>query len=366
MSQGSDDDTTTADETTAGGTETDGTTSGTSESTGSTGEPLEPVNVAFVTSTSHNGALGGLAGADEICGDLAADAGLEGEFVAFLGITGAENGRQRLEGSRGWVRTDGRPVLDLPTDPILYPLRIDEAGNDVGADVEVWTGDRSNGIVPLETCLEWTSSFAGDDGIAGYADAVATDFHDATRDPCSFARRLYCFQLDHDTPVELEPTDGRVAFVADTFWDGFGGIGAADSICQTQADMAGLPGLYLAALSGTAESAMSRFDLNGDPWVRPDQLAIAPTAADFFDNPLWDIPPHMYADGEVPNNPQTAWTGPAWDTTGVSSQTCNNWQGSTGSGLAGRTSRSDKTAAIASVELDDCDDSGERLYCLQE
>lgn len=343
------------------------TTDGPGEESSSSGEPEPPpMNIAFVTSTSHDGSFGGIAAADTICSDAAMAAGLEGEFIAFLGISSAENARLRLEGARGWVRTDGLPVLDLPTDDLLYPLRINELGEDVGGDVEVWTGYRRVAVTPLATCEDWTSSSVGAEGTIGYADAVATTFRDSGRDPCSFARRLYCFEIDHDMPVELPEVTGRTAFLADTSWDGFGGIDVADNICQTQADMAGLSGLYLAALSGTTASARSRFDLTGDPWVRPDRLALAPTAAAFFDQALWDIPLHMEADGTVPSTSQTTWTGPDWNSTGSSGQTCANWEGSVGNGLAGRSAYSDKNVAIASVDIDDCDDSGANLYCLQQ
>ncbi|MEM6294136.1 MAG: hypothetical protein AAGA54_22850 [Myxococcota bacterium] len=339
-------------------------TSSADEST-STGEPADPMNIVFVTAAAFDGDLGGVAGGDQICSDAATAAGLDGTFIAFLGLQGGAEPRERLQGSRGWVRTDGRPVMDLPTDPLLYPIRVDEMGNDVGGDVEVWTGDRSSAIFPPDTCADWTSSSAGDEGVAGFADAVASDFHDATRDPCSFSRRLYCFQTDHDLPIELPTETGRTAFIADASWDGFGGITAADNICQGRADMAGLAGQYLAVLSGTGSTAASRFDLDGENWVRPDGLPVAASPAAFFNAPLWDIPPHMEADGDIPSGGRTLWTGPAWDSTGSNAQTCNNWQGFS-SGLAGRSSRSDKVASIGSVDIDDCDDSGFGLYCLQE
>ena len=40
--------------------------------------------LVFITSTLHDGNLGGVAGADQICNELASDAGLPGTYMAWL------------------------------------------------------------------------------------------------------------------------------------------------------------------------------------------------------------------------------------------------------------------------------------------
>src|SRR5579862_10016198 len=72
-------------------------------------------NVVFATAGVHTGALGGIAGADTICAQEAASAGLAGHYVAWLSTTTvAASSRLVLPGTstpaRGWVRRDGRPV----------------------------------------------------------------------------------------------------------------------------------------------------------------------------------------------------------------------------------------------------------------
>src|SRR5690606_988458 len=63
-----------------------------------------PTNIVFVTSTQHVAQdLGGLEGADRICADRAAAAGLPGTYVAWLS-TRTVDARDRLAGARGWVR----------------------------------------------------------------------------------------------------------------------------------------------------------------------------------------------------------------------------------------------------------------------
>src|SRR5690348_11017356 len=67
-------------------------------------------NRAFVTRSVLPGNFGGIDVADGLCNTEASDAGLGGTFVAWLS-TSAVDARDRLDGSRGWVRTDGLPVI---------------------------------------------------------------------------------------------------------------------------------------------------------------------------------------------------------------------------------------------------------------
>src|SRR5258707_3208142 len=90
-------------------------------------------NYAFVTSTVHDPSTYGadLAGADAACAAAAADAGLLGEYVAYLANNSA-SAPTRLGNARGWIRLDGAPfvdrVVDLTAGAIFYPLQIDEHG----------------------------------------------------------------------------------------------------------------------------------------------------------------------------------------------------------------------------------------------
>src|SRR5258708_7627480 len=93
-------------------------------------------NVAFVTSTTPvPGALRSLAKAAPTCAARAPGGGLAGTFVAWLS-TSAEVAFMRVAGARGWVRTDGRIVADTVDDLIygnmVYPIRLDEHGRDIG------------------------------------------------------------------------------------------------------------------------------------------------------------------------------------------------------------------------------------------
>src|SRR5690606_31062308 len=90
-------------------------------------------NYAFVTSQAYKGDLGGLEGADSICNELAADAGLPGTYVAWLSIS-TTDARSRLGDASGWIRPDRRPIaksreaLFMNPHPFLFPLALDEKG----------------------------------------------------------------------------------------------------------------------------------------------------------------------------------------------------------------------------------------------
>src|SRR5438046_556790 len=72
---------------------------------------FELPNVAFVTSTTQTGNLGGLAGADAICQSRAANAALSGTYRAYLS-TSVTDALSRIDRAGGWVRVDGLPVAN--------------------------------------------------------------------------------------------------------------------------------------------------------------------------------------------------------------------------------------------------------------
>ena len=77
--------------------------------------PCPAPNKMFVTSMGFTADLGGLAGADARCTAAARAANLTGTFVALLS-TRTVSAFDRLAGSSGWIRVDGRPVGNAPAD----------------------------------------------------------------------------------------------------------------------------------------------------------------------------------------------------------------------------------------------------------
>jgi hypothetical protein len=311
----------------------DGVTSGDTSSDGdgphldgAPGEPDAPIigsdeNLAFVTSTVQVPGVGGLDGVDGVCRARAEAAGLAGTFVGYVSASGT-SARSRLAGSRGWVRTDFHPfadtVEDIAAGRVFYPLRLDESGNDVGFDSLAATGSNGDGTASGSNC----SNFAiGGGGSVTYGSPHAGDvfFTANGTSPCSDPVRFYCFEVGH-VAIVAPPVVGtnRLAFRA-TWTTPGSGRAAADAACQTAG---GAGGLFKALLGLTTETAASRFDGTGAPWVRPDGVALAPTAAAFLAGTL-DAPIVLDAAGNSAS--VLVATGGPPNVLPTTSTNCGNW-----------------------------------------
>lgn len=324
-------------------------------------------NLVFVTSSMQDGALGGLAGADAICQQRAADAGLPGSYVAFLS-TSAVNAISRLAGSRGWVRPDGQPVIDTASDltnqRAWYPIALDETGHDVRAIVPgAWTGTLFDGTVDdLHDCAEWTDGSNAIEGALGMASATGAVLVDAGADSCDVPHRLYCFGTGGDHPVlPPAPTSGRLAFLSTASFFPGGGLAAADALCNAEAAGAGKSGSFRAALPVTTATTTSRFDLTGAPWVRADGVALTETAADMFAAPFWRVPLAMDIDAQP--TPAAAWAG-APDAVSTSAYDCDDWMDQMQEGETGDTPET--SSARWSGQSVQCAVGGLSVMCLQQ
>jgi hypothetical protein len=145
---------------------------------------------------------------------------------------------------------------------------------------------------------------------------------------CDTARRLYCFQTNH-TGVDLAPTptSGKIAFVSTKgFTPGPAvGIAGADSLCASDALVAGLPGTFKALLATSTASAASRVTI-APLYVRPDGIPIASgttiAAGSVLDSGIW-----QRADGSyVPATGDLTYTGAATPSSvGTATTTCSDW-----------------------------------------
>jgi hypothetical protein len=336
-----------------------------------------PPNILFVTSTTHDGNLGGLVGADNICMTRAQAGGLSGTYRAWLS-TSTVNARDRLGSARGWVRPDGKPVLnrveDIAENKLFYPPRLDESGVDLGT-VGVWTDTSAAGVLTTEpnttTCGDFTSATVDPTKfvVVGSSSRGGSLFTTWAGYGCTMEQHLYCFGIDRTAIVSVDPVaTGRLAFTTSVFWRPDGGIASADALCQSEATAAGLPGTYKALLATNGNSAASRFSTSGAPWIRPDGIPLAPTASGLFAAAFLDAPPNMTANGAQRFDNQTTWSGARTMTTvGTSDTTCINWQSSTSTtfgSFLGAAGDSDASLFFGGVG-GDCTVSA-RLVCLQE
>jgi hypothetical protein len=292
-------------------------------------EPPQLPNIAFVTSSTFNGDLGGIAGADQICQNLAATAGLPtNTYLAWLS-TPSINAIERFGNARGWLRVDGKPfadtLADISAERMFHPLRVDELGNfDNTSGGYVWTGN-INWAGQGESCDSWTSSDRQDMGEKGMSDGMGYVFKDFGAAACSSFARLYCFGVDNYARVTVVRTAGRIAFITRDSWLSSGGVAGADQLCQDEAMQAGLKGTFKALLATDGASAASRFNVDGSPWVRPDGVVIARTGAELFASDYLESAIYQSADGLGYYANYGVWTGAIDPTTaGTSDTTCKN------------------------------------------
>jgi hypothetical protein len=281
-------------------------------------------NYAFVTSMPM---LTDIASADAACNTNAAAAGLAGTYVAWLS-TAATPAPDRLGSARGWIRPDGKPVVDTVADlqagRMYYPIDVDEHGNaQVSALVTTGTQWSSGAYVAASNdCIDFTSTSGSDFAAEGRAAGTTALFSNAfATTPCGRSGFVYCFGIDRAAMVSVAPTSGRLAFATHGLWP-VSGIAAADAFCTSEAAAAGHAGSFLAFLATTTVPGESRMNLAGANWVRADGLPLAASPNQVF-NPGPDVPITLDASGAIATSPFFVnWVG-------NTSNDCNAWQDTT-------------------------------------
>jgi hypothetical protein len=168
---------------------------------------LKP-NILFVTSTAQTGSLGGLAGADAICKNLATAANLPGSYVAYLSSISANtpiNAPSRVGAASGWVRVDGKPVMNKITEFTGGALFNAPSLMENGIDVTqtqfpfVWTGTSQTGTY-VNACSAAVAfiPWGGTAGSANIGLATSTTATAVNTDilNCAATQRLYCLGID--------------------------------------------------------------------------------------------------------------------------------------------------------------------------
>jgi hypothetical protein len=178
------------------------------------GEVDEDFRYVFVSSSTHNGNLGGVAGADAICQGLADGSDLPtGSYKAWISEWESPSypvNRLTLT-SLPYVRPDGVQVTadwwGLWRDDHDAAIDVTETGGSATVDstfgATVWATTNSDGInwngeinVNLWSCLNWTSASPTDEGASGLFDQTDSTLwsNGLTDVPCDRLRHLYCLQ----------------------------------------------------------------------------------------------------------------------------------------------------------------------------
>ncbi len=165
-------------------------------------------NFMFMTSSTHNGNLGGLAGADSICNQRAAAANLRGNYVAYLSSLDGNTpirAPSRVGAASGWVRVDQRPVMNsisqMHLGTMFFPPGLTETNVDVGGTQfpSAWTGtdsagDYANTCSPAVAFFPWAgTSF---EAYTGNGTTTSNKAVHASSSGCVTPQRLYCLGVD--------------------------------------------------------------------------------------------------------------------------------------------------------------------------
>ncbi len=321
-------------------------------------------NYVFVTAMAFDGDLGGIAGADAICNDDAQIAALPGHYVAWLS-TNETDAIDRLAGARGWVRPDGLPFADRPSDmaasKVFYPPVVTEM-NTFPPVREVWTATAADGRFNPDggDCDGWTSAdsdLTGGNGTSVGGSVAFTDNRGASAS-CDTPRSILCFGLDRRAEVRSVSV-GRIGFTTRETIVGSAGLVDMDDLCSTEASQAGLEGTYLALVSRTGSPGPERFDTTRETWVRPDGVRLYGTADELVGGAIL-APIALTADGETYLD-SDVWTGAedSWPQVGAN---CDDWTLATETGSVGRSGLTETYEAFSGVAA--CTES-KAIYCLQ-
>jgi Protein of unknown function (DUF1554) len=150
-----------------------------------------------VTSTTYNGNLGGILGANTKCAARAAAASLSGSYFAWIGEgTGAPD-TNFTKVAQPYYLVDGTTLiagsyLTLTNGtPLAHAIDRDEFG---AAHFDyVWTGVNANGTAATSSCQNWSSASSPQLGLVGSTGEINADWTAAGGISCNQSRRLYCF-----------------------------------------------------------------------------------------------------------------------------------------------------------------------------
>lgn len=163
---------------------------------------VEP-KVVFVTDGVFTGAFGGLAAADAVCQQRADNAGLGGDFMAWLsGVDSTPTTRFTTLPLGPYHMLDGRIVAsnfaDLLDGELNEGISITEFGTLSPGTNGIWTGTKADGSSGDSFCDagggDWTSAADGELGSVGNRTLPVFDWTENSQAPCNLEFHLYCFE----------------------------------------------------------------------------------------------------------------------------------------------------------------------------
>lgn len=169
------------------------------------GECRRSFHRVFVSAEALVGALDGFAGADALCQGWANDAGLVGNWKAWVGSAALPVSSRFVHSSRPYrVAYTGASIADdwddLVDGTIGAPINITDKSEilDLGqscAACPVWTGTSAGGLPLAGNCADWTAKDADAVGAAGSCTLSDMRWTEGCPDAaCQQGLRIYCFE----------------------------------------------------------------------------------------------------------------------------------------------------------------------------
>ena len=164
---------------------------------------------AFVTSTTHTGDLGGLAGADAICNARAAAENLPGTYMAWISTNQGSPSTRFTQSTVPYITPDpqygtvANDWADLVDSSLITALARTEAGgpsinitgNTCGGSLRLArTGTTAMGTAAIQTCSNFSSGANNSFGSIGKTTSVDGAWSTCVDRACDGLMPIYCFQ----------------------------------------------------------------------------------------------------------------------------------------------------------------------------
>ena len=128
---------------------------------------------------------------DAVCSSVAAGAGLDGEWVAWISDS-ETNAIDKLAPDAGpYVLLDAAQTVialdndDLTDGNMAAPINIDENGGPHGTFTATWTGTTVDGTAHANNCLDWTIDTNAQTGLRGNVTVTGVGWTGIASTPCS-------------------------------------------------------------------------------------------------------------------------------------------------------------------------------------
>ena len=179
---------------------------GTDPMDGCAADCLWEYRIAFATSSSHAGDIGGLAEADDICNMRAQEASLPGVYMAWLSTATDSPSSRFVQSAVPYFTTDGNQIADdwadLTDGDLDFAVARTETGaNSIGTTAMCGgsarlarTGTDTAGMLGTATCLDYTSADPNELGTVGRSASNMSEWSVCGDLACDIELPIFCFQ----------------------------------------------------------------------------------------------------------------------------------------------------------------------------